>query len=334
MIELLVSNLQSHDSQPEKLVTLRSERKPCRFTAGYCSPMTLLAEKIIPYMTKSQSIVRGAFFIVASELSFAISAAIIKQVAISLPNESIVFFRNLFGLSFLAPLLIKSKGNILQTNILPLHIARAAFGMGAMYCFFYAIAHIPLGDTMLIKSTIPLIIPFVSFILLKESISTRVAIAGLLGFIGVFLILEPTGETDWASIVALISSIMAALAFVTVRKLSATEPPLRIVAYFAIFGLCISSIPLIWAWQTPSLIEYIMLIAIGLSTTIGQLFLTRGYQNAPASSVGIFTYTSVPFGTFLGWLLFEEVLDLNSFFGAVLIVLAGIIILRTKVIPE
>ena len=68
-----------------------------------------------------------------------------------------------------------------------------------------------------------------------------------------------------------------------------------------------------------------------MAATIGQLLLTRGYQNAPASSVGIFTYTSVIFGTFLGWLFWSELLDLNYFFGAVLIVLAGSIILRSKI---
>ena len=285
-------------------------------------------------MIKNQSIVRGAFFIVASELSFAISAAIIKQISVSLPSESIVFFRNLFGLLILTPLLLRAGTKILHTDNLKLHLTRAGFGMGAMYCFFYSIAHIPLADSVLIKSTIPLIIPFVSLIWLKESMSGRVITAGILGFVGVFFILEPNGETDWASLVALVSSVMAALAFVTVRRMSVTEPPLRIVAYFAIFGLSISSIPLIWAWQTPTIVEYFMLLAIGLTTTIGQLFLTRGYRNAPASSVGIFTYTSVPFGTFLGWLLFEEILDINSLFGAILIVLAGAIILRSKVISQ
>ncbi|WP_319421516.1 DMT family transporter [Pleurocapsa sp. FMAR1] len=285
-------------------------------------------------MTKSQSIVRGAFFIVASELSFAFSAAIIKLASASLPNESIVFFRNLFGLVILTPLLIKAGRKILHTDCLHLHLVRGGFGMAAMYSFFYALGKIPLGNSMLIKSTIPLIIPFVSLIWLKESITRRIIIAGVLGFLGVFLILDPNGDTDWASLVALGSSFMAAIAFVTVRKLSATEPPLRIVAYFAIFGICISAIPLTWAWQTPTPEEYLMLLGVALTTTIGQLLLTRGYQNAPASSVGIFTYSSVPFGTFLGWLYFEEILDINSFFGAILIILAGFIILRTKVIQE
>ena len=283
-------------------------------------------------MTNGQNIVRGAFFIVASELSFALSAAIIKLVSASLPNESIVFFRNLFGVAVLTPLLLGTSTKILETDRLHLHLIRSGFGMGAMYCFFYALAHISLGDLMLIKSTIPLIIPFASALWLQESISHRVILAGVLGFVGVFLILEPNGDNNWASLVALGSSVMAAIAFVTVRKLSATEPALRIVSYFAIVGLSISAIPLIWTWQTPSLNQCLMLMGVGLTTTIGQLLLTRGYQNAPASSVGIFTYTSVPFGAFLGWLFWNDLLDKNYYFGAALILLAGSIVLRTKII--
>ena len=280
-------------------------------------------------MTDSQNIVRGAFFIVASELSFALSAATIKLVSASLPNESIVFFRNLFGLLILTPLLIKNC-NILKTERLHLHLIRSGFGMGAMYCFFYGLAHIPLGDSMLIKSTIPLIIPFVSVFWLQEHISRKIVIAGVLGFAGVFLILEPTGNTNWASLVALFSSLMASCSFVTVRKLSATEPPLRTVAYFAIFGLIISSIPFSLTWQNLTINQGLLLMGVGLTTTIGQLLLTRGYQNAPASSVGIFTYTSVLFGTFLGWLFWHELLDKTYFMGAALIITAGFIILRTK----
>ena len=282
-------------------------------------------------MSNRQSIVRGAFFIVASEFSFALGAALVKLLSESLPNESIVFFRNFFGLMILAPLLLRNGTKNLQTDCWHIHLVRSGFGMGAMYCFFYAIAHLSLGNTMLIKSTIPLIIPFVSGIWLQEKISHRVILAGLLGFVGVFLILKPDGDTNWASLVALSSSAMAAIAFVAVRKLSATEPTLRIVYFFAIFGLFISAFPLIWNWQTPTLSQYFMLMGVGLAATIGQLLLTRGYQNAPASSVGIFTYTSVIFGTFLGWLFWSELLDINYFFGAVLIVLAGSIILRSKI---
>jgi len=279
-------------------------------------------------MPKSQSIVRGALYVIAAELSFAISAAIIKLLSVSLPNESIVFFRNLFGLVILAPWIIRTGNKILHTDKIHLHLMRAVFSMTAMYTFFYGLAHIPLANSMLIKSTIPLIIPFISLIWLKESLSKQVFVAGCFGFAGVLLILKPDGDTDWASLVAFSSSCMAASAFVMIRKLGETEPTLRIVAYFAFFGMSISAIPLFWAWQTPKPIEYLMLFALGLTATIGQLLLTRGYQNAPASSVGIFTYTSVPFGTFIGWRLWGDVLDQNSLFGAGLIILAGLNVLK------
>ena len=281
-------------------------------------------------MANSQSILRGAFFIIASELSFALSAAIIKSISASLPNESIVFFRNLFAIVVLTPLLIRAGTKVLKTDRLHLHLVRSGCGMGAMYCFFYALAHISLADSMLIKSTIPLIIPFIASLWLQEKISNRVNLAGGVGFIGIVLILRPNGDMNWASLVALASSLMAAIAFVTVRKLSATEPTLRIVTYFAIIGLSISAIPLIWAWQTPTPRQWLMLMGVGLTTTIGQLLLTRGYQSAPASSVGIFTYTSVLFGTFLGWLFWNELLDINSFIGAILILLAGSIVLKSS----
>ena len=161
-------------------------------------------------------------------------------------------------------------------------------------------------------------------------ITLPIILAGGVGFLGVFLILEPNGTTNWASLVALASSMLAAIAFVTVRKLSATEPPLRVVSYFAIGGVMISSLPMFWHWQTPSFSQLILLAGVGLTTTIGQLLLTRGYQNAPAASVGIFTYTSVPFGTFLGWLVWNELLERKSWYGAVLIIVAGLIILKTK----
>ena len=284
-------------------------------------------------MANRQNIVRGALFIVASEFSFALGAAIIKLISVSLPNESIVFFRNFFGFMILAPLLFRNGNGTknLQTDCLPIHLVRGVMGMGAMYCLFYALAHLPLGNTMLIKSTIPLIIPFISAFWLQEKISQRVILAGMLGFMGVFLILKPDGDTNWASLVALLSSFMAAIAFVAVRKLSATEPTLRIISFFAICGLSISAIPLIWSWQTPNLTQFFLLGGVGLATTIGQFLLTRGYQNAPAASVGIFTYTSVIFGAFLGWLFWRELLDINYLFGAVLIILAGLIVLRSKV---
>ena len=121
-------------------------------------------------MIDRQNIARGAFFIVASELSFAFSAALIKLASADLPNESIVFFRSFFGLLILIPIILKSDSKILKTERFGLHMLRAGFGVAGMYSFFYAVGQIPMADSMLIKSTSPLIIPFMSAIWLKEKL--------------------------------------------------------------------------------------------------------------------------------------------------------------------
>jgi len=99
----------------------------------------------------------------------------------------------------------------------------------------------------------------------------------------------------------LLGGILAALAKVTVRRLSRSEPPTRIVFYFALIAA-----PLVWSWQTPSLPAALGLVGVAVAATLGQLALTRGLSLAPASSMGVFGYSAVVFGAAYGWLLWAE----------------------------
>lgn len=279
-------------------------------------------------MIYTQSIVRGAVFIVASEFLIAAMGAIIKSVAEGLPNEMIVFFRNLFGLLALVPLLTRAGMPGLKTRVFHLHLVRALAGVAAMYCFFYAIAHIKLADAMLLKLTTPILIPVVAFFWLQERLSRLVRFALLVGFAGVFLIIRPGLDLDWVMLIALVGSAMAALAKVAIRRLSTTEPAVRIVFYFAGIAAVVSAVPLLWGWQTPTFGQWASLLAIGPLATLAQLLMTRGYASAPASRVGIFTYSSVIFGASLGWWFWDELWDLVSIAGAVLVASAGAMALR------
>jgi drug/metabolite transporter (DMT)-like permease len=254
--------------------------------------------------------------------------AIIKSVAEGLPNEMIVFFRNLFGLLALVPLLTRAGMPGLKTRVFHLHLVRGLAGVAAMYCFFYAIAHIKLADAMLLKLTTPILIPVVAFFWLQERFSRMVRYALLVGFAGVFLIIRPGLDLDWVMLIALLGSAMAALAKVAIRRLSSTEPAVRIVFYFAAIAAAVSAVPLAWGWQTPTLGQWASLLAIGPLATLAQLLMTRGYASAPASRVGIFTYSSVIFGASLGWWFWDELWDLASIAGAVLVASAGAMALR------
>ena len=284
-------------------------------------------------MIYRQSIVLGAVFIVASEFMLASMGAVIKTAAVGLPNEMIVFFRNLFGLLVLAPWLWQAGRAYLRTHVPHLHVLRGVAGVSAMYCFFYAIGHIKLADAMLFKLTSPLFIPVVAFFWLSERMAVAVRWALVVGFVGVILVLQPGEHIDPVMLIALAGSVLAALAKTTVRRLSTTEPALRVVFYFAVVALGVSAVPLLWAWQTPTTEEWLLLVLVGVLATLGQLFMTRGYGAAPASQVGVYTYSAVLFGAAYGWLIWGETWDMVSFAGAILVVLAGALALRGRTRP-
>jgi drug/metabolite transporter (DMT)-like permease len=278
-------------------------------------------------MLYRQNVVIGAALIVASELLFASMGAAIKLASATLNNEMIVFLRNAVGMSLLLPIVLHYGANAtLATRVPHLHLLRASAGVAAMYCFYHALSELGLAEGMLLKMTAPVFIPIIAFLWLREVPGRLLIVAVPVGFAGVLLVLDPRAEINPAALVGL----LAALAKVTVRRLSRTEPATRVVFYFAVLAMLISSLPLVWAWRTPSLGELGLLILIGTAGTAGQFLLTRGYAAASAAQVAPFTYFSVLFAAGYGYLFWGELLSGQFVGGALLIAAAGVMALRRR----
>jgi len=283
-------------------------------------------------MIYPQNALLAGLLIVLAELMFASMGAAVKAVGEALPTEMLVFFRNLLGTLVLLPWLRPGRTS-LATRVLPLHLLRAAAGLAAMYCVFYALARLPLADGMLLKMTAPLFIPLVAWAWLAES-PTRMALFALpLGFTGVILVLDPTGTIAPAALAGVLGGLFAAVAKVTVRRLSQTEPAVRTVFYFAVLATAVSALPLPWHWQSPSLHEWALLAAVGALGTLGQLLLTRGYAAAAMARVAPLTYFAVVFGATYGFLFWDEGLDWTFVAGSLLIAMAGIVAVRARPRP-
>ncbi len=292
----------------------------------------------MPY--RQQSLLQGAAFIVLGELCFASMGVGVRLVSVELDNAMIVFGRNLIGLALLLPWLARRGGvGQLTTGVPQLHLLRAGAGVAAMYCFFYAIAAMPLAEAMLLKLTAPIFMPLIAVLWLHERVSPALALALGIGFAGVAVILDPSFSdagvrVSPAALVGLLGGVLAALAKVTVRRLARSEPPTRIVFYFALIAATISAVPLLWSWQTPSLPASLGLVAIAVAATLGQLALTRGLSLAPASRMGVFGYSAVVFGAVYGWLLWEESLTLATITGTLFIAGAGLLATRASRPPR
>jgi drug/metabolite transporter (DMT)-like permease len=251
---------------------------------------------------------------------------LIRLASHTVDNPTIVFFRNVTGLLVLTPFLLAQGPRSLKTGRLWMHVWRAVVGLIAMYGFFYAIAHLKLSNAMVFTYSSPVFIPLVAWLFLKEKITPIMAIAASLGFIGVILVAKPdSGMFNLLSGIGLVSSFLAAMAFVTVRALTDTEPATRIVFYFCLFGTMLSAIPMFWLWRTYSIQEITLLCGAGILATLSQICLSKAYSHAPAGQIGPANYLAIIFAGIWAALLWHEYPDRLSIVGMTIILLALIV---------
>jgi drug/metabolite transporter (DMT)-like permease len=272
---------------------------------------------------------RGALFMVTSAFLFAAMGVAVKTASRTLPNAMVVFMRSGIGLLFLTPWAVRAGPRGLRTAAFPEHVVRGVAGLAAMYCFFYAIGHLRLADAVLLNYSLPLFMPFVAWLWLREPVPARLFAPLLVGFLGLVLILKPgLALFNPVGAVGLLAALFGALAQTGIRRLSLTEPITLIVFYFALISTVLSALPLAVAWTAPDRALWGVLVAMGLLATAGQLFLTRAYAQAPAAQVGPFIYSSVVFAAAFDWLVWGKLPDALSAAGSLLVVTAGVLTLR------
>jgi drug/metabolite transporter (DMT)-like permease len=274
---------------------------------------------------------RAALFMVASALLFALMGLGVKVASAGLPNAMVVFFRNALSLLALLPWALRQERGSLRTSHLKEHIVRGVAGLLAMYCFFYALAHLRLADAVLLNYSLPLFMPFVESLWLKEPFPRRLWAPIVVGFFGIVMILKPgLGLFQPAALVGMAAALFASVAQVGVRRLTQSEPITRIVFYFGVIATAVSAVPLLRAWTTPTTREMAVLGAVAVFATAAQLLMTRAYAHAPAARVGPFIYASVVFAGALDWAFWGRLPDRLSLAGSLVVGAAGILALRLR----
>lgn len=269
---------------------------------------------------------QGAALLALSALFFALMGVFIREATLaSVNNEMVVFFRNAVGVLFFLPLALTRGLAPLRTRRPWVHIKRTFCGLAAMYCYFYALAHLPLTDAMLFSYAAPVFTPLIAWWWLKEPLTKRMLLATAIGFVGVALVAKPSGAlVSGISLIGMLASVMAACAFVSIREMSNTEPAFRIVFYFALFSTLVSAVPLLWAWQPLTRDELVLLLLAGLMASLGQLTMSQAYSCAPPGLIGPVAYLAIVFGGIIAWLRWNEVPSSASILGAGLIFAASL----------
>jgi drug/metabolite transporter (DMT)-like permease len=281
------------------------------------------------------SVYTAILFKVFSTLCFAVMSAFARGLGETFPVGQVVFFRS--AVAFVPVLIFyawrREVWTAMNTQRPFGHVARGLFGVAAMFCGFAALARVPIADVTAISFSTPLIIVALAGLLLGERVRIYRWSAVIIGLVGVLVILAPHltfGVTDISEVGALLAvanAILAAGAYIQIRRLTSSETTSAIVLYYflisSIVGL--ATLPLGWVWPDPR--HWIGLCLMGVAGGIGQLFMTESYRYAPASLTAPFDYASIIWVVIIGYFAFDEVPGTSVWSGSAIVIAAGLVVI-------
>ena len=257
--------------------------------------------------------------------------AIGKYLTAELSVPMIAFFRCVFGVLFIIPWVARAGLTGLATRRPILLIARGINTLIGLYCVFFAVALLPLADVVAIQYSKPIFASLAAVLILREVMYGPRWHALLIGFIGMLMIIRP-GFTEWNIGVLFALGAMAAGAFTTisVKLMTRTEPPDRIVAYTLLVMTVGSAIPAILDWQTPTLEQLLWLILLGGLATGFQRSVARAYAAADATVILPFEFVRLIIAVVFGYFIFEEALDGWTWAGGAIIFAVSLYVVRAE----
>lgn len=285
--------------------------------------------------------VRAASLMLASTIGFGLMAVCIRLASRTEPVVEVAFFRNLFGLLALLPVLllpaIRHGGAAarlratLRTRQLPRYVVRCMIGVVSMWMGFWAIANLPLAQAVSLAYSSPIFVTVAAVLMLGERVRVRRWLAVAAGFVGVLVIVRPWSHAFTAgSLVAVGAALITAIVAIQIKQLSRNDGSDTIVLWTYLFWVPLSLVPALLAWHAPHGIAWLWLGLAGALGTVGQLLWTRALKLGEVSALTPISFVQLVIVTIAGWLWFDERIDRWTLLGAGIIFAATAYIARRE----
>ena len=215
---------------------------------------------------------------------------------------------------------------MMRTEMVWLQILRALLAIGSSVLFIISIRYVPLADAVSVSFIAPLAVTILGAVFLAEPVGIRRLSAVVIGFAGAMIVVRPgLGVVHPAALLVLVAAILFAGRQVLSRLLSDTDNILTTLAYTAIVGTAVLTVPLPFVWQAPeSALAVYLMISVGLGAALGEFLVIKALQVAQAVLVAPVQYTMLIWSTLYGYLIFSDLPDLWTLVGSAIIVSSGI----------
>lgn len=270
---------------------------------------------------------QGIMYIIMAAFFFACMSFFIRKAG-DLPTMQKGFFRNVVAMFAATVMLLGTEDKFkIKKGSIPSLLMRAICGTLGLICNYYAIDHMNISDANILNKLAPFFAIIMSALILNEYANRFEWSMVIVAFIGALFVVKPTLDMKCIpAVVAAIGGLGAGTAYTFVRKLGKQgERGPVIVMFFSTFS-CIITLPfVIFDYHPMTLMQLMYLLVAGSCAAAGQFTVTQAYTKAPAKDISVFDYSQVLFAAILGFLFLNQIPDIYSIIGYIIIIGAAII---------
>jgi drug/metabolite transporter (DMT)-like permease len=269
---------------------------------------------------------QGIIWHIVGMILFGSMDAVSKHLTGLLPVPEILWIRYLFFVSFGFILAIYLGGiRALKTKIIIIQVFRGLALVAEIVLFTYSFRYLPLADAHVMAATAPLMVLALAVPILGEKVGNKRWMAVIIGFSGLIIILRP-GLGDWRPILLL--PLLGAFGFsvyLVLTRMAARYDSVGTSAFYTgLVGFIVLSFMIPTAWQNPTTSEWGWLLMASILGLCAHVSIMKGLSLAEASALQPFNYIVLLWATFLGFLFFDDIPDLMTCLGGLIIVVSGL----------
>jgi drug/metabolite transporter (DMT)-like permease len=290
----------------------------------------------------------GAAILVFGLFLFSLQDIILKHFSDKYSVLQLVFLRGLIAIALMLAFLKLARNSVPLWSSKPkLILARGLLGFSSYIAYYLAIAAMPLAEVVAITFTMPLFVTAMSAVILGEKVGMRRWGAVIFGFIGVMVMLSPSGEFNLLAVaLAFTAAITYASHTVLTRFLSSHDDPLTIafnaMLIFTLASALLSTLILSGTiavssehpslaffgrdWVMPGALDMLLILAIGAIAAIGFYCLSKAYCMAEASALAPFEFTYIIWAVVFGYLFWNEIPGETTIAGILVLVSSSLYI--------
>ena len=296
-------------------------------------------------MTDQENTPKAILLIIIGMSVFAIQDALIKSLTLEANIFLIYFMRSLMGLLILSLFLfLKKEPIIFKTHYPILTILRTIIFFIAFTLYYFSLSKLSLAKAITLFFISPFFITIFSILFLKEVIGIQRWFALIIGFVGVYLVMEPDfNNFDIYSTFPILCAIGYALTMI-IQKITSDKDNLYSQSFHLYIGALIFStilgivigdgkyynpsnpefIFLFQAWSIKNFSMFFIFFLIGFITVFGFLCIFQAYRIGSPPSVAPFEYIIILWALIISWFIWKETLSLSGYIGLSMILFAGI----------